>query len=71
MGENEENENFYAFNPIWTGFFANLKRLGGGGGGQKASSKLSFFKSDDNETWQGYTMGKSLYNLRKFLMMSS
>ena len=28
-------------NPIWNGFFANLKRLGEG----------AFFKSDDDETW--------------------
>ena len=29
-------------NPIWTGLFANLKRLRGGGGGGK---------SEDDETW--------------------
>ena len=32
------------FNPIWTGLFANLKRLGGGGG------HFGYFKSENGET---------------------
>ena len=36
------------FNPMWSGLFANLKRLGGGG--EMAPSELGYFKSDDDET---------------------
>ena len=35
-------------NAIWTGLFANLKRLGGGGG---MPLLTWLFKSDDDETW--------------------
>ena len=45
------------FNPIWTGLFANLKRLGGG--------HFGYFKSENGETCQGYTMGRDLYKLTK------
>ena len=38
------------FNPIWTGFFANLKEVG-------------YFKLEDDETW--YTMGRIIYKLTK------
>ena len=34
---------------IWSGLFANLKRLGGGG--IMPPSELGYFKSYDNETW--------------------
>ena len=32
-------------NPIWTGIFASLKRLG-----RREGSKLAYFESDDDET---------------------
>ena len=47
------------FNPIWTGLFANLKRLEGG----MSPSYPGYFNSDDNETWLGYTMGRNHYKL--------
>ena len=51
-------------NPIWTGLFGNLKRLGEGA---NVPSKLSHFKSDYDKTWCGYTMGRNLYKLTKNL----
>ena len=53
------------FNPIWTGLFAHLKRLVGGGGAFWPTSLLGYFKSEDDETWYGYTMGRDLYKLTK------
>ena len=39
------------------------KRLWGrGGGGQNA---LGYFKSDDDETWHGYSMSRNLYKFTK------
>ena len=54
-------------NPIWTGLFPNLKRLGGG---QNGPLLTWLFKSDDDETWYGHTMSGDLFKLVKNLMTS-
>ena len=43
-------ELYTSFNPIWTGLFANLKRLGGPFC-PPPPPYLGYFRSDDDETW--------------------
>ena len=33
--------------------------------------KLGYFKSDGDETWQAYTMGRNIYKLIKIFMTTS
>ena len=46
---------------IWTGVFEQLGKTGGGGK-LPLHSKLTYFKSEDDETLYGYTMSKVFSN---------
>ena len=55
-------------NPIWTGLFANLKRIGEGGGGGRGKNDPPPNLAIPGQITKGYTMRRNIYKLQKFLM---